>query len=96
MGCTGWWFSKNQLITKQLDLLKYPKSDPNYNEFRELQALNTGQYGNLWIGTYKNGVYRYDPLTKFFMHVDASLGLSHPEVWEIFKRWWTKYLGWYW
>ena len=77
--------AKFNLVTKQLDLLKYPKSDPNYNEFRELRALNTDQYGHLWIGTYKNGVYRYDPLTKSFMHVDASLGLSHPEVWEIFK-----------
>jgi signal transduction histidine kinase/CheY-like chemotaxis protein/ligand-binding sensor domain-containing protein len=73
------------LETKQVELLSYPESDPNYKEFRELRALNTDQYGNLWIGTYKNGVYSYDPLTKTFNHLDDSFGLSHPEVLEIFK-----------
>ncbi len=73
------------LKTKQINFLKYPKSDPNYDEFRELRALNIDQHGNLWIGTYKNGIYRYDPLTKFFSHLEASLGLSHPEVLQIFK-----------
>lgn len=77
--------AKFNLKTKQIDLLKYPKSDPNYHEFRELRALNIDTKGNLWIGTYKNGVYRYDPSTRSFMHLDDSLGLSHPEVWEIFK-----------
>lgn len=77
--------AKFNLETKQVELLTYPKSDPNYKQFRELRALNMDQYGNLWIGTYKNGVYRYDPLTKTFIHLDDSLGLSHPEVLEIFK-----------
>jgi diguanylate cyclase (GGDEF)-like protein len=77
--------AKFDLATRAIDLIKYPKSDPSYNEFRELRALNTDKYGNLWIGTYKNGVYRYDPLTKSFNHLDDSLGLSHPEVLEIFK-----------
>ncbi|WP_232771353.1 ligand-binding sensor domain-containing diguanylate cyclase [Colwellia sp. 12G3] len=77
--------AKFNLQTKQVDLLRYPKSDANYNEFREIRALNTDQYGNLWIGTYKNGVYRYDPSTNIFTHLDDSFGLSHPEVLEIFK-----------
>ena len=77
--------AKFNLQTKQVELLKYPKSDPNYSEFRELRALSTDKKGNLWIGTYKNGVYRYDILTKSFIHLDASLGLSHPEVLVIFK-----------
>ena len=68
--------AKFDLATRAIDLIKYPKSDPSYNEFRELRALNTDKYGNLWIGTYKNGVYRYDPLTKSFNHLDDSLGLS--------------------
>jgi len=73
------------LQTKQLHFLKYPKSDENYDEFRELRALNMDKYGKLWIGTYKNGIYRYEPSTKTFSHLDDSLGLSHPEVLEIFK-----------
>jgi diguanylate cyclase (GGDEF)-like protein len=77
--------AKFNLKTKQVELVEYPKSDPNYMEFREVRALNTDQYGNLWIGTYKNGVYRYDPLTKTFTHLDDSFGLSHPEVLKIFK-----------
>ncbi|MFT5294584.1 MAG: diguanylate cyclase (GGDEF)-like protein [Colwellia sp.] len=77
--------ARYNLTTKEVDLIKYPKSDPNYKEFRELRALNTDKDGNLWIGTYKNGVYRYDPVIKHFIHLDASLGLSHPEVLGIFK-----------
>jgi len=77
--------AKFNLNTKQVELIQYPKSDPNHKEFRELRALNTDQYGNIWIGTYKNGVYCYDPLTKKFTHLDDSFGLSHPEVLEIFK-----------
>jgi len=73
------------LKTKQLNFLKYPKSDENYEEFRELRALNMDKRGKLWIGTYKNGIYRYDPSANLFSHLDDSLGLSHPEVLEIFK-----------
>jgi len=73
------------LKNKQIDFLKYPESDANHEEFRELRALNMDQYGKLWIGTYKNGIYRYDPSAKTFIHLDDSLGLSHPEVSEIFK-----------
>ncbi|MBA6301858.1 diguanylate cyclase [Colwellia sp. MB02u-14] len=77
--------AKFNLITKEVELITYPKSDPNYKEFRELRALNMDQFGSLWIGTYKNGVYRYNPSTKKFTHIDSSSGLSHPEVLEIFK-----------
>jgi signal transduction histidine kinase/ligand-binding sensor domain-containing protein/CheY-like chemotaxis protein len=81
----GEGLAKFNLETKQVELLTYPKSDPNYEEFRELRALSMDQYGNLWIGTYKNGLHRYDPLTKTFTHLNESVGLSHPEVLEIFK-----------
>ena len=77
--------ARYNLTTKKVDLIKYPESDSNYKEFRELRALNIDKNGNLWIGTYKNGVYRYDPTIKHFIHLDASLGLSHPEVLGIFK-----------
>jgi len=73
------------LKTKQVNLLNYPKSEKNYKEFREIRALNTDQHGNLWIGTYKNGIYLYNPSTKTFSHLDSSFGLSHPEVLGIFK-----------
>jgi diguanylate cyclase (GGDEF)-like protein len=90
-GNAGLWIAQDDglaqfnLQTKQIEFLKYPKSDPSHAEFRELRALNSDQYGNLWIGTYKNGIYHYDPQTKKFSHLDKSFGLSHPEVLEIFK-----------
>jgi len=73
------------LKTKQINLITYPKSENNYKEFREIRALNTDRHGTLWIGTYKNGIYLYDPLTKKFSHLDSSFGLSHPEVLGVFK-----------
>jgi signal transduction histidine kinase/ligand-binding sensor domain-containing protein/DNA-binding response OmpR family regulator len=81
----GEGLAKFSLETKQVELLIFPKSDPNHKKFRELRALSMDQSGKLWIGTYKNGVYRYDPLTKAFTHLDEYVGLSHPEVLEIFK-----------
>jgi len=85
------WIAQNEglakfnLITKQVELITYPKSAPNYKQFRELRSLSMDHLGILWIGTYKNGVYLYDPSSKTFSHLDDSLGLSHPEVLEIFK-----------
>ncbi len=72
------------LQTKEVNYIKYPKSDRNYAEFRELRALNMDKYGRLWIGTYKNGIYLYDPSDKSFTHLADNLGLSHPEILEIF------------
>ncbi|MDG1752164.1 MAG: two-component regulator propeller domain-containing protein, partial [Thalassotalea sp.] len=71
--------------TKELELIKYPKDDINHKQFRELRALSIDQHGILWIGTYKNSIYQYNPVTKKFIHLDESLGLSHPEISEIFK-----------
>ncbi len=72
------------LKTKEINYIKYPKSDRYYAEFRELRALNMDKYGRLWVGTYKNGIYRYDPSDNSFIHLDDTLGLSHPEILEIF------------
>jgi signal transduction histidine kinase/CheY-like chemotaxis protein/ligand-binding sensor domain-containing protein len=77
--------AKFDLETKQVELITYPKSESNFMQFRELRALSMDKHGKLWIGTYKNGIYHYDPTTKKFKHIDKSLGLSHPEVLEIFK-----------
>lgn len=77
--------AKFNLKSKDLEFVTYPQSDPNYREFREIRALNMDQNGILWIGTYKNGVYHYNPTTKAFVHLEDSAGLSHPEVLEIFK-----------
>ncbi|NQU35017.1 MAG: GGDEF domain-containing protein, partial [Bacteroidetes bacterium] len=73
------------LKSKQISLLKYPKSEQKSNEFRNISALNEDQYGNIWIGTYKNGVYLYNQANQSFRHLDKTVGLNHPEIIDIFK-----------
>ncbi|MBQ4847603.1 hybrid sensor histidine kinase/response regulator [Pseudoalteromonas sp. MMG005] len=77
--------AKFDLATKHIELLTYPDTEPHHEEFREIRALNVDKHGKLWIGTYKNGVYTYDIKNKKFSHLDERLGLSHPEVLEIYK-----------
>ncbi|KZN67284.1 hypothetical protein N478_17835 [Pseudoalteromonas luteoviolacea S4060-1] len=77
--------AKFNLDTKTSELIRYPSTEPYYREFREIRALSSDKHGNLWIGTYKNGVYLYTPSTNNFKHLDASYGLSHPEVLTIYK-----------
>ncbi len=77
--------AKFNIETNKIQFITYPKSVKNHQEFRELRALNIDEYGNLWIGTYKNGVYIYDPKANKFKHLNYDFGLSHPEVLIIFK-----------
>ncbi|MCF2858384.1 response regulator [Pseudoalteromonas sp. SMS1] len=76
--------AKINLDTGRSELITYPKTETHYQEFREIRALTADVYGNLWIGTYKNGVYIYYPSENKFKHLDASHGLSHPEVLAIY------------
>ncbi len=73
------------LQSNTVSLLRYPKSEPLHKEFRELRALNSDQYGNIWVGTYKSGIYIYDVSKKTFRHLGHTAGLTHPEVLEIYK-----------
>lgn len=77
--------AKYNLTTKQTDIIRYPKTAENYQEFRELRALALDNQQNLWIGTYKNGVYLYHTQKHTFQHLDESVGLSHPEVLKIMQ-----------
>lgn len=65
--------------------LVFPKEDSNYRQFGEFRALALDGKGNVWIGTYKHGVYVYDRETGDFTHLSTSDGLSHPEIHAIFK-----------
>lgn len=77
--------AKYNLATGKIDIIRYPKTAENYQEFRELRALALDEHGNLWIGTYKNGVYVYNTTHKTFTHLDENNGLSHPEVLKIMR-----------
>ncbi|WP_125717629.1 hybrid sensor histidine kinase/response regulator [Pseudoalteromonas rubra] len=77
--------AKFNLDTRTVELIRYPQDDPNHRQFREIRALAVDKQGDLWVGTYKNGVYIYSPDSNRFRHLDASYGLSHPEVLTIYK-----------
>ncbi|WP_246239853.1 hybrid sensor histidine kinase/response regulator [Pseudoalteromonas caenipelagi] len=77
--------AKFDLIKNSVQLVTYPKDDPKHQEFREIKALSQDTNGHIWIGTYKNGVYLYNPHRNSFTHLSTAAGLSHPEVLEIFK-----------
>lgn len=76
--------AKINLESKQVEIIQYPKTAANYQEFRELRSLAFDKQGNLWIGTYKNGVYLYNTKTQTFEHLNHLHGLSHPEVLKLF------------
>ncbi|BFT29857.1 hybrid sensor histidine kinase/response regulator [Alteromonas sp. D210916BOD_24] len=65
--------------------IEYPRTEQNYRQFREFRSLGLDDADNLWIGTYKNGVYLYNDKEQRFQHLNQNAGLSHPEVHDIFK-----------
>ncbi|CCQ10443.1 hypothetical protein PALB_13100 [Pseudoalteromonas luteoviolacea B = ATCC 29581] len=73
------------LMTLQTRLITYPEDAPGFSQFREIRALSVDKFGQVWIGTYKNGVYVYDPAKQIFRHLGLQNGLSHPEVLEIYR-----------
>ena len=41
--------------------------------------------GNVWIGTYKHGIYIYNKHSKEFKHLTTEDGLTHPEIHSLYK-----------
>ena len=85
------WIAQDDRLAKfdprtgNVEPIDYPRTDPNYRQFREFRALGLDDADNVWIGTYKNGVYLYNDKAKRFVHLNQNAGLSHPEVHDIFK-----------
>ncbi len=75
--------AKANLKTKQVEIIRYPTTAENYRQFRELRALALDRRNNLWIGTYKNGVYLYDTEQHTFQHLGERDGLTHLEILKI-------------
>ncbi len=71
--------------TGEVTRIEYPKSDNNYRRFQEFRALAVDDNGDLWVGTYKNGVYIYRFSDNSFEHLTQAQGLSHPEIHNLFK-----------
>ncbi|WP_394223250.1 two-component regulator propeller domain-containing protein [Alteromonas gracilis] len=68
-----------------IERIAYPKLDGNFRQFGEFRALELDNKGNVWIGTYKHGIYIYNKNTRSFRHLLVSDGLSHPEIHVIVK-----------
>lgn len=71
--------------SKEVNRIEYPKTDSLYRQFREFRALEVDNEGNVWIGTYKHGIYIYNKNSREFRHITTKDGLTHPEIHTIFK-----------
>ena len=71
--------------TRAISRIEYPKTDSNYRQFREFRALELDNDGNVWIGTYKHGIYVYNKLSGDFKHLTTKDGLTHPEIHSLYK-----------
>ncbi|WP_334020436.1 hybrid sensor histidine kinase/response regulator [Alteromonas sp. S015] len=80
------WVAQDNFIARvnrksgRVSRLEYPKGDSNYRQFSEFRALALDNEDNLWIGTYKHGVYIYNVQTGVFKHISTRDGLAHPEI----------------
>ena len=85
------WIAQDDYLAKlnrntgEIHRIEYPKGGSEYRNFREFRALEVDDEGNLWVGTYKNGVYVYNVRDKTFKHLTQDDGLPHPEIHTIFK-----------
>nr|WP_203565123.1 hybrid sensor histidine kinase/response regulator [Alteromonas genovensis] len=92
VGADMLWVAQDDYLAKfnrktgEIQRIEYPKEDSEYRHFREFRALEVDDEGNLWIGTYKNGVYVYNVRNKTFKHLTQRDGLPHPEIHTIFKE----------
>ena len=78
--------AKFNINTGELVPIIHPTNKEGFKKFREFRTLCLDDDGNLWVGTYKNGVFVYNDKLKSFTHLNSKEGLSHPEVLEIIKE----------
>lgn len=71
--------------TKTVSRIEYPNTDSDYRQFREFRALELDNDGNVWIGTYKHGIYIYNKLSGEYKHLTTKDGLTHPEIHSLYK-----------
>lgn len=89
-----WYAQQSKLIkynffTKESIEIQYDLENPNYDNFTLFRALNSDAQGNVWIGTYRNGLHIYNENTKTFKHFSPDStdkhSLSHDEVLIIYR-----------
>lgn len=67
-----------QLYYRKTDLLDYiplPLLVKNDNHDLTVLSLEMARNKLLWVGTYQNGLYRYDPANKYIIHYTKESGL---------------------
>ena len=80
------WVAQDNFIARvnrkngNVSRLEYPREDSKYRQFREFRALALDNEGNVWIGTYKHGIYIYNVQSGAFEHLSTTDGLAHPEI----------------
>jgi diguanylate cyclase (GGDEF)-like protein len=82
------WFAQQSSLLKY-DIATNTSSEIIYPYIREIRALNSTADGRIWIGTYKDGIYIYNPAKTEFVHLmhdpENPFSLSHAEVLVIYR-----------
>lgn len=60
------------------------KTGHQHLEARYIQSMTEDQNGNIWLGTYQNGLWVYNPKTDRFKKIEAN-NTSSPDVRTVFK-----------
>ncbi|WP_242130579.1 hybrid sensor histidine kinase/response regulator transcription factor [Aestuariivivens marinum] len=66
--------------------IQYKPSNKNNNFFegRYIQSMAEDQNGNIWLGTYQNGLWVYNPSLNSFKKIEPN-NTSSPDVQTVFK-----------
>lgn len=66
-----------------VDVTEDPETNASYisrKDIANVSTLHVGKSGEVWFGTYNNGLYRYDPSTAAVEHFGAEEGLSDRNI----------------
>jgi diguanylate cyclase (GGDEF)-like protein len=79
---TLWFAQQSSLIRYNMNT--GTATEVKYSGVEEVLAIDSTTDGRIWVGTFKNGLYVYDPSKGKFEHLMPESGdpfsLSHPEV----------------
>jgi diguanylate cyclase (GGDEF)-like protein len=79
---TLWFAQQSSLIRYNMNT--GTATEVEYSGVEEVLAIDSTTDGRIWVGTFKNGLYVYDPSKGKFEHLMPESGdpfsLSHPEV----------------
>ncbi len=80
-----WIGTENGLDKVVKDKRGFPKSYQNYLEGKKIYAIQEGRYGNLWIGTFTNGLFSLNPINGEIRQYTVENGLPSNTIFGILE-----------